>query len=57
MYVIIVFDPVTSEFKEVVGPFYERDYAEEFSRDYKLENVIITELKGPKYTPGPKARR
>jgi hypothetical protein len=44
MYVIIVFDPVTSEFKEVVGPFESRDQASEFATFHRLTNVIITEL-------------
>ena len=48
MYVIIVFDPVTSEFKEVVGPFDERAKADDFVFWRRLGNVIITELKAPR---------
>jgi hypothetical protein len=49
VYVIIVFDSVTSEFKEVVGPFNNRWQAEDYARYTHDENVIVTKLVAPEY--------
>ena len=47
MCVIIIFDPVTSEFKEVVGPFDSEKSADAYIHQHKLENVIVAALTSP----------
>ncbi len=51
VYVIIVSDPVTSEFKEVVGPFESELFAECFIWRKELKNTIVTPLSPPEEGP------
>ena len=50
MYVIIVFDPDSCEFKEVLGPFDSWGAAASYARLDVLENVIVTAVLRPDWS-------